>query len=272
MCNMLTTCCHCDDIVIIVQWIFDDFWIQIAQGPSSACAASVQLLARQACESYSCSAAKGLMKVPNAKKVGGDDDKVGTRASNYHKSPDPAEIISEWHSSELVGCLFVVGNCQILSAVCVCVFVFLPEAWLIFRHAVKAKNARKCGIIWLRWRTRSSASLLQTRLYTCVYNILRLLASFECRSKWKPPCCWRFWATAVCWASFPNGRSSESEWLHCHKRNEVNAQATAWIRRSASQSIPSNTAETRRVVAPRFVAAPQWSLTHFNPLMILTDS
>ncbi len=123
MCNMLTTCCHCDDIVIIVQWIFDDFWIQIAQGPSSACAASVQLLARQACESYSCSAAKGLMKVPNAKKVGGDDDKVGTRASNYHKSPDPAEIISEWHSSELVGCLFVVGNCQILSAVCVCVCV-----------------------------------------------------------------------------------------------------------------------------------------------------
>jgi len=45
----------------------------------------------------------------------------------------------------------------------------------------------------------------------------------------------------------------------CHKRNEVivNAQATAWIRRSAAQSIPSNTAETRGVVALRFVAAPK---------------
>lgn len=30
------------------------------------------------------------MKVPNAKKVGGKDDKVATRASNFHNSPDPA--------------------------------------------------------------------------------------------------------------------------------------------------------------------------------------
>lgn len=32
------------------------------------------------------------MKVPNAKKVGGKDDKVGTRASSFHNSPDPAGL------------------------------------------------------------------------------------------------------------------------------------------------------------------------------------
>ena len=56
-----------------------------------------------------------------------------------------------------------------------------------------------------------------------------------------------------------------------HKRNEVivNAQATAWIRRSAAQSIPSNTAETRGGCCSQVCSSTQVASSMAFAMMIL---
>lgn len=163
------------------------------------------------------------MKVPNAKKVGGKDDKVGTQASNFHNSPDPAgfelngEKISEWHSSELVGCLFVVGNCRIPSAA-VCVFCHGSVA-----DIQACCESKKCD------KVRNNMTALEDKkfcilaadkvVHTCIqYTPIASDCShrLDVESKWKQPCCWRFRATAVSWASFQSGPSSEPEW-HCQR-------------------------------------------------------
>lgn len=99
--------------------------------------------------------------------------------------------------------------------------------------------------------------VVHTRVYTIriITPIASDCSSFACRKQMKTTLLLKISSNGCFLGKFRP--SSESEWLHCHTRNEVNAQATAWIRRSAAQSIPSITAETRGVVAPRFVAAPE---------------